>query len=101
MKKHNVMTKQEITDALEKIQKQLDGMRGEDVDFMFLSNDRNRGIVNGSPLGIAALLIWNMSRYPVFREIVEKAIGFYYSKKQEIDKRVKHDDPVEEIIDMK
>lgn len=58
------MTKQEIKANLDGIQKTLENMNGQDVDIIFLANDCNRGVFNGSPDGIGALLIWNMAKYP-------------------------------------
>ncbi len=95
------MTKQEITANLDEIQKTLEKMNGEDIDFIFLANDHNRGAFNGSPDKIGALLIWNMARYPVIRQIVLKAVNYYLQHKQEIDKKIETDNPVHEIVDLR
>lgn len=95
------MTNQEITADLDEIQKKLEKMNGEDIDFIFLANDHNRGAFNGSPNGIGALLIWNMAKYPVIRRIVLKAVSYYLEHKQEIDKKVETDNPIHEIVDLR
>lgn len=95
------MTKQEITANLDEIQKTLEKMNGEDIDFIFLASDQNRGAFNGSPDKIGALLIWNMARYPVIRQIVLKAVNYYLQHKQETDKKFENDKPSHEIVEIK
>ena len=95
------MTKQEINAYLDEIQKTLEKMNGEDVTFIFLSDDHNRGAFNGSPDVIGALLIYNMGRYPVIRQTVLKAVDYYILHKQEIDKKFENDKPAHEIVDLR
>lgn len=95
------MTKQEIKANLDGIQKTLENMNGQDVDIIFLANDCNRGVFNGSPDGIGALLIWNMAKYPVIRQTVLKAVNFYLLHNREIIKTVETDNPEHEIVDLR
>lgn len=94
------MDTQEIKANLAEIQQTLEKMKGEDVDFIFMASKQNRGAFNGSPNGIGALLMWNMAKYPVIRQIVVQTVDYYLSHKQEIDKMVENDNPSHEIVEV-
>lgn len=95
------MEKQEITAKLDEIQKTLEKMNGEDVDFIFLASNQNRGVFNGTTDGIGACLLWSMTRYPVIQEIVFKVVGYYFQHKKEVDEAVENDNPSREIVDIR
>ena len=95
------MKQKEITRNLDKIQNILEKMNGQEVDFIFLASVNNRGTFNGSPDGIGALLIWNMAKYPVIRQIVLQAVDYYLQNRREIDNVVGTDNPEHEIVNLR
>lgn len=96
----NNMNEKQITAAIDNIQDTLESMHGENIDIIFLSSNHNRGVINGTPEGLAALIIYNIAKYPVMKDIVLKAVDYYLDHKEEIDTKLKDDKPSHEIVDI-
>ena len=93
------MTDKEIKELLLDIQKDLERLKDSGVDVLFLASKNNRGVISGSMEGIAAMLLWNMIRYPALRLILELAIKNYPSFASKYGSEVKNNVPAHEIID--
>ncbi len=95
------MKQEEIKRSLDEIQNTLEKMNGQEVDLIFLASVNNRGVFNGSQEGIGALLIWNMAKYPVIRQIVLAAVDYYLQNSHDIDNVVRTDNPEHEIVNLR
>lgn len=93
------MTDKEIKELLLDIQKDLESLKDSGVDVLFLASKNNRGVISGSMEGIAAMLLWNMIRYPALRLIMELAIKNYPSFASKYGSEVKNNVSAHEIID--
>lgn len=92
------MTTEQQNRVLEGIQAALNEMEGSGQNFLFLASHRNMGVLSGSLKELAALFVFNMAAYPVFRIIIKLASDMYRKNKVEIDKLVKEDKPSHEIV---
>lgn len=95
------MKQEEIKRSLDEIQNTLEKMNGQEVDLIFLASVNNRGCFNGSQEGIGALLIWNMAKYPVIRQIVLAVVDYYLQNSHDIDNVVRTDNPEHEIVNLR
>lgn len=77
MRKENNMTQKEIDKIFQDIQDCLEKLRGTGVEVLFFAENKNRGVVNGSVSGLAALVTYNMIRYPIVKSIFEMAVKEY------------------------
>lgn len=77
----------------------MEGLKDSGVDVLFLASKNNRGVISGSMEGIAAMLLWNMIRYPELRIILELAIKNYPSFASKYGSEVKNGVPTHEVID--
>ena len=93
------MTEQEKRALLQDIQDDLEKLKDEDVDILFLASLNNRGLITGGVNGIIAMLLYNMMRYPQMKYIIEKAVEFYpaYAPQMQLD--VMAGQPAHEIVD--
>ena len=94
------MKKKKIKEMLRGIQGELEKLQGEDVDVIYMSNTECCGVVNGSITGLAALMAWNMIRYPMFKVIVEMAVSSYPELASKVGDEVRGMVLGHEIIDM-
>ena len=92
------MTTEQQNNTLEGIHAALNEMEGSGQDFLFLSGHKNMGVLSGSLKGLAAMFVYNMAAYPVFRVIIKLASDMYRKNKAEIDKLVKENRPSQEIV---
>lgn len=93
------MNEKEIKEMLQDIQDDLEKLKDTGTDVLFLASKNNRGVICGSMEGIAAMLLWNMIRYPELRIILELAIKNYPSFASKYGSEVKNGVPTHEVID--
>ncbi len=93
------MTDNQIKEMLQDIQDDLEKLKDTGTDVLFLASKNNRGVISGSMEGIAAMLLWNMIRYPELRIILELAIKNYPSFVSKHGSEVKNEVPTHEVID--
>ena len=93
------MNDKEIKEMLQDIQDDLEKLKDTDTDVLFLASKNNRGVISGSMEGIAALLMFNMIRYPQFRLIMELATTNYPSFAKKAGSAIKNGVPTHEIVD--
>ena len=93
------MNDKEIKEMLQDIQDDLEKLKDTGTDVLFLASKNNRGVISGSMEGIAAMLMWNMIRYPELRPILELAIKNYPSFASKYGSEVKNEVPAHEVID--
>lgn len=93
------MNEKEIKEMLQDIQDDLEKLKDTGTDVLFLASKNNRGVISGSMEGIAALLMFNMIRYPQFRLIMELATTNYPSFASKYGSEVKNGVPAHEVID--
>ena len=93
------MNEKEIKELLQDIQDDLEKLKDTGVDVLFLASKNNRGVISGSMEGIAAMLLFNMIRYPQFRAIMEATIKNYPSFAQKYGSDILNDAPAHEMVD--
>lgn len=93
------MDKKEQAKILQNIQDELEKMKGTETDIVFMSSTNNRGVIYGTVEGIAALLLYNMVRYPVFKEIVDLAYKKYPMLKDRVAAEADNNPPTHEIVE--
>lgn len=90
------MNKSEILDL---IQATLEKLKDSGDDILFITSDKNRGVISGSYEGLATLLAWNMVAYPQGKIIVDLANKIYTEMYSEIKEVVDNNKPSHEIVD--
>ena len=93
------MNEKELKEMLQDIQNDLEKLKDTGTDVLFLASKNNRGVICGSMEGIAAMLLWNMIRYPELRIILELAIKNYPSVASKYSSEIKNKVPMHEVID--
>jgi len=93
------MSEPNKSEVLDLIQATLEKLKDSGDDVLFMSSDKNRGVLSGSYEGLSSLIAMNMVAYPQFKIIVDLAITLYRTKYKEIKELVDKDKPSHEIVD--
>ena len=68
------MIDKEKRELLQDIQDDLEKLKDEGVDILFLASLNNRGVITGDMNGIMAMLMFNMMRYPQMKFIIHASL---------------------------
>lgn len=93
------MKENEKRELLQDIQDDLEKLKDEGVDIVFLASLNNRGVITGDMNGIMAMLMFNMMRYPQMKFIMEKVVELYPVYAPQMQHEVMAGTPVHEVID--
>lgn len=93
------MKENEKRELLQDIQDDLEKLKDEGVDILFLASLNNRGVITGDMNGIMAMLMFNMMRYPQMKFIMEKVVELYPVYAPQMQLEVMAGQPAHEVVD--
>lgn len=92
------MSDKEISELFLDIQEDLEKIQSTGETYMFFTEKKNRGVINGSFSSLVFLVMYNYGKYEVFKQIVDKAIETYNNLPQDKKDLIKFEKPSHEII---